>query len=120
MRAEGRDPVFPPNPVPFVTDWLLEIGPTKADGMSESSIDWQDMAAWSRLTSIDLTPWEARTLRRMSKAFVRQRKEARKATCIEPRLQADQVSARKRVDDQFMAMRDAIQARRATTRKETT
>ncbi|EQB09708.1 hypothetical protein L284_19080 [Novosphingobium lindaniclasticum LE124] len=62
------------------------------------------MAEWSRLMGVDLSPWEARTLRRLSRAFVNQRDDARKPTCIEPMVQVDQELARSRVEAQFAAM----------------
>lgn len=104
MKAQGRDPVLPLNPAPHITDWLMEIGPMAGEG----PIGWQDMDAWSRLTSIDLDPWEARTLRRLSRSFVNQRRDARKANCPEPRVQADEIAVRKKVDGQFAAMVAAL------------
>jgi hypothetical protein len=100
LRAERRDPVLPSNPAPYLTDWFLEIGPTAGD----AAIGWQDLAAWERLMGVELTPWEARTIRRLSKTFLNQKFDARKPGCPEPRLQADDVATRKRVDAQFAAM----------------
>lgn len=100
MKAQGCEPVLPFNPAPHITDWLFEIGPMAGEG----PIDWQDMLAWSQLTGIDLNPWEARTLRRLSRAFVNQRYDARKANSPEPRVQADEVAVRKKVEGQFAAM----------------
>ncbi len=106
IRAEGREPVLPENPAPHLTDWLLEIGPV----VGEHAIGWQDMAAWSRITGVELSPWEARTIRKLSKSFIDQRYMARKASCREPLAVVNEKQARKRVDDQFAAMMRAIQA----------
>ena len=109
MKAQGSDPVLPFNPAPHLTDWLIEIGPAAPGG--EDAIGYMEMAAWSRLTGIDLNPWEVRTLRRLSRSFVSQRAISRKPSCLEPRLQADEVSARARVDEQFKAMMGALRQR---------
>jgi len=62
------------------------------------------MAAWSRLIGVDLSPWEARTLRRLSRAFLYQQHDARNSACIEPMVKVDQDRARSRVDAQFAAL----------------
>lgn len=108
MKADGREPILPDNPAPYLTDWFLEIGPTAG----ETPLGWQDLVAWSRLTGIELTPWEARTLRRLSKTFLNQKFDARKSGCPEPREQADQRETRKRVDEQFKAMMGALREKR--------
>ncbi|WP_395391554.1 hypothetical protein WBP07_12880 [Novosphingobium sp. BL-8A] len=102
MRGQGREPVLPFNPAPYLTDWLLEIGPAAPGG--ESAFGFHEMVAWSHLIGVHLSPWEARTLRRLSRAFVNQAAEARDPACMEPRLKADQDSARKRVDEQFAGL----------------
>ncbi|EJL21892.1 hypothetical protein [Novosphingobium sp. AP12] len=112
MKAQGLEPVLPLNPLPYLSDWLFEIGPSAPAGMGDAAIDFRHMAAWTRIMGVDLTPWEARTLRRLSRAYVNQREDARKPACIEPRLKADQVAAQKRVDDQFTAMVKAFAARK--------
>ncbi|MBO9724309.1 MAG: hypothetical protein J7530_08040 [Novosphingobium sp.] len=104
MKAQDREPVLPFNPAPHITDWLFEIGPMTGEG----AIGWQDMDAWSRLTGIELDPWEARTLRRLSRSFVNQRWDARKDNCPEPRVQADEIAVRKKVEGQFAAMVAAL------------
>ncbi|WP_158250636.1 hypothetical protein [Novosphingobium sp. HII-3] len=104
MRAEKVDPVLPENPAPYLTDWFLEIGPTAG----EIALGWPDLVAWSRLTGVELTPWEARTIRRLSKTFLNQKFDARKPNCPEPRVQADQAETRKRVDEQFKALMGAL------------
>lgn len=105
MKADDHDIVLPDNPAPHLTDWLLEIGPTAGDG----PLAWQDIAAWSSQVGIELDPWEARIVRRLSKTFVNQRSDARKPGCPEPRLQVNETAARKRVDQQFAALIGALQ-----------
>jgi len=57
---------------------------------------------------IDLSPWEGRTLRRLSRAFVNQQSDAHNPSCIEPMVKVDQETARSRVDAQFAAMFAAL------------
>lgn len=106
MKTDQREPIFPPNDAPHLTDWLFEIGPTA----QESPISWQEMAAWSHNSGVELDPWEGRTLRRLSKAYLNERYDAKKPNCPEPRLKADEIATRNRVDDQFAALIGAVQA----------
>lgn len=84
MQERGAAIFWPPNPAPHITDWLLEIGPAFGTGMGERAIDWQDMRAWQELTGIELEPFEARTIRRLSQVFISARHEAKKPDCPIP------------------------------------
>lgn len=84
MQERGTAIFWPPNPAPHITDWLLEIGPSFGTGMGERAIGWQDMAAWSQHTGIDLDPWEAKTIRRLSQVYLSQRYDAKKPDCPAP------------------------------------
>ena len=112
MKAEGREPQLPINPAPYLTDWLLEIGPAAPAGESAAAISFSEMAEWSRLIGVDLSPWEARTLRRLSRVFVSQREDARSPACIEPISKADPEAARTRVEAQLKSMMESLRGRR--------
>lgn len=84
MQDRRESPVLPPNPAPHITDWFMEIGPTFSTGMGERPIEWPDMDAWCNRVGIDLDPWEARTIRRLSKAYARQVFDAKKPDCPAP------------------------------------
>ena len=79
MQARNEQPVLPPVSARHIVDWWLEIGPA-----GDGALTWQEIAAWEQLTGIELEPWEAKTIRSMSAAFVSQRFEARKAGCPAP------------------------------------
>lgn len=100
----------PPNPLPHITDWLFEIGPSSANGMGESPIDWASIAAWSGQIGIVLNAWEARTIRRLSQDFIHMRFEARKASCPAPfdPDADDEAKGDDRVTAQFRAMMAAF------------
>lgn len=113
MKAQDKPVRLPDSPAPYLTDWLFEIGPASATGMGDAPLSWQEMEAWQELTGIELDAWEARTLRRLSRAFIDQRHEAKKADCPEPfgptRIAPDD---RERVELQFKAMVAAFGGRK--------
>jgi len=84
MRIDRIEPDVPPNPLPYLTGWLFEIGPTASSGMGPTVIGWQDIAAWQGLTGIEVDPWEARALRRLSADFLNMTHEAKDASCPPP------------------------------------
>lgn len=102
MDADGQPIPMPDNPARYLSAWLLEIGPSVAAGMGEGPIGWSDLTAWERLTGVELSPWEARTLRRMSQAFVAERHDAKKPECPPP-WRGD--------DAEVMAQRDVVSAK---------
>lgn len=104
----GRIPL-PPNPARYLTDWFFEIGPTSPAGMGEGPIGWTDITAWQSLTGIELQPWEARTIRRLSIAFVHQRSVAKEPDCPAPyKDETLAVAQRNKVDQQFKALFKAM------------
>lgn len=84
MQAEGITPDLPDNPAPYLTTWLMEIGPVVAAGMGVGPIGWRDIAAWQDVTGIELTPWEATLLRRLSGDFAVMSREAESMDCPAP------------------------------------
>jgi hypothetical protein len=54
----------------YLIDYLFEIGPAMDGGMGIVPLSYGEIAAWSLLTGIRLRPWEARTLRRLSREYV--------------------------------------------------
>lgn len=110
MEARGEVPRMPEVPAPYLLEWWYEIGPTVPAGMGEAPIGWPDLAAWSETTGIELEPWEARTLRRMSREFIEMRFDARKPDCPEPyaRSEAEILSQRdivaRKVDAAFKGL----------------
>lgn len=103
MLDEGKSPIFPDNPASYLSDWLFDIGPSVAGGMGEAPIGYRDMQAWSEITGVELLPWEARILRRLSGAYLAQKNDARKADCPAPYTGEDE-APRDKVTDQFAAM----------------
>ena len=48
----------------YLIDWLFELGPTMQSSMGSSPLTFEEIRAWG--IDIDLSPWEASTLRRLS------------------------------------------------------
>lgn len=84
MKKEGITPMMPPNPAPHIVDWLFQVGPTEAAGMGTVAISWQAIDAWCARTCVDLDPWEARMLRRLSAEYVAEARRAEAETCPPP------------------------------------
>lgn len=85
MRRSGiKSPPMPHNPAPKFTDWLVEMGLTEAAGMSAVPISWKEINAWCDRTGIDLLPWEARLMRRLSTDYLAESRKAESETCPPP------------------------------------
>ena len=54
----------------YLIEILFEVGPSKPVGMGGSvGIDEIDLAAWMSNQNVQLTPWEAQTIRRLSHEY---------------------------------------------------
>jgi hypothetical protein len=84
MRAGGITPPMPPNPAPHITDWLIEIGLVGTNGMAAVPISWAEIVAWQQASRIDLAPWVARLLHRLSAAYVAMSRKAEAESCSPP------------------------------------
>jgi hypothetical protein len=81
---EGYTPSMPPaGAAAYLLDYLFEVGPTMAAGAGEAELSHQEIESWARLRRIELTPWEARTLRRLSRDYL-----AEKHAAEDPRARA--------------------------------
>ncbi|WP_332848716.1 hypothetical protein [Massilia sp. S19_KUP03_FR1] len=47
-------------------DYLLEVGPVMAAGMGSAPITFTELSNWQAQLGLRLSPWEVRTLRRLS------------------------------------------------------
>lgn len=69
----------------YLIDILFEIGPIKPAGMGgATAISDLDLQAWQANQSITLTPWEARTIRRLSREYAAMLVDASDANCPAP------------------------------------
>lgn len=84
MKRAGVTPVMPPNPLPHIVDRLIEMGVTESAGMGEGRLSWREIDAWCSRTGIDLDPWEARLIRRLSVEYVAEGRRAESENCPPP------------------------------------
>lgn len=84
MKKDGAAIPMPPNPLPHVVDRLIEIGLTEAAGMGAGPVSWQTMDAWANRTGMDIPPWEARLIRRLSVEYVAEQHRAESENCPPP------------------------------------
>lgn len=111
MKADGLAIELPDNPLPYITEWLMEAGPLAATGMGPAPLGWAEIDAWAALTGTDPNPWEARTIRRLSRDFHDQMDKAREPTCPAPFVE------RPANDDAVTAQFKAMFARMSANKK---
>ena len=70
LLADGADlPALDPGPAAYLLEFLYELGPMHFSSMGEVPIGYEQIDAWERVTGVDLSPWEASTLRKLSIAY---------------------------------------------------
>lgn len=85
LKAEGVGiPALPPCSATYLVDYLFEIGPVVHTAAGDAPIPHTEIAAWQANTCIRLSPWEARTLRRLSVDFVAESQRAKERDCKSP------------------------------------
>ena len=70
MKKDGITPQMPPNPMPHLISFFIEIGMTESTGMGPSPLSWREINEWQHATRVRLAPWEARLIRSLSLAYV--------------------------------------------------
>lgn len=75
---------MPPVSVGHLILYLWELGPILADGMGSKPISHAELLAWSELTGIELQPWEARFIIRLSQDYLMESRRAEKPDCPSP------------------------------------
>lgn len=68
----------------YLLDLLWEMGPTMPGGMSAGPVTHTEIVAWCALTGIQLEPWEARCVRRLSVAHLNESQSATKRDAPSP------------------------------------
>jgi hypothetical protein len=70
--------------VRYLTDYLFEAGPVMSGAMAAAPLTHIEIQAWSQLSGIELSPWEARTLRQLSCEHIVESSRASKPDCPPP------------------------------------
>jgi len=85
LAKEGiAQPAMPPCQAEYLLGYLFEIGPAATAGMGEVPITHSEIRAWMLNTGIRLSPWEARTLRKLSQDYVNESHKATQRNCPAP------------------------------------
>lgn len=85
MKAAGKDPQFPSvEHYENLLEHLSEVGPVATTGMGIAPISFQEIEAWQRCTEVQLSGWEASTLRDLSVTYVEQYNRSESPNCPEP------------------------------------
>lgn len=84
MKKDGIEPRMPPNPLPHLINWLIEIGITESTGTGPKPLSWREIRAWQSNVHVRLAPWEARLLRHLSVAYIAQGRKAESENCPAP------------------------------------
>jgi len=66
-----------------IIQWLSAVGPVMPDSSGISPVTYQEIESWQRQTGVELTPWEAETIRMLSCEYVAgiQRYSGQKVAC---------------------------------------
>lgn len=89
MEKQDGDfhPPMPPvdEEVEYLISHFFDVGPTMLTGASNSvPLSYAELRAWQDSLGIELQPWEARTIRRLSFEYLTQIQLAEKLECKAP------------------------------------
>ena len=68
----------------YLIEYLLEIGPALSTGHGVAPISYQDIQAFQNVSGLTLSPWEAETLRMLSREYVNEYHAARDPARVPP------------------------------------
>ena len=110
MRKERDDKNYMPELPPIegaehLIGYLWEVGPLASGAAAQAPVSFTEIRAWQDLSGIDLMPWEARFLRRLSFDYLTELHQAEKPDCKAPWQPTDYVPDFKAVSK---SMRSAI------------
>jgi len=84
MRERGVEPDFPECDAIYLANYLWEVGPFDQGGMGPSAVTHSEIRAWQDNVGVELTSWEARTLRALSEAYLGETIRAKSPSCQPP------------------------------------
>lgn len=111
MEQRGEQPRFPPAPYQYLVQWWLEIGPALTGAMGAGPLPMRYIADEMETLGVEVTPFEAKAIRAMSRAFLEECREARKAARRAPYSDDLPEEVQDKVSAQFKAMVQAFQRR---------
>ena len=75
---------MPPCSALHMVHWLFEFGPVSSGPMGETPVSFADIDVWAACEAMDLTAWQARTLRKMSRDYIQECHRAKDRKCFPP------------------------------------
>lgn len=93
LDSNTQLPLSPAGCAAYLVDYLFAVGPVSYSAMGAMPLLWQELTHWQRNAGIDLTPWEAITLRQLSADYVAEYHAAESPTRPAPWLPDDRTSA---------------------------
>jgi len=67
---QGKEIEYPPCSMQYMVEYLFSIGPILSTTSGDSPINHQEIYAWQKNLQVKLCPWEAQTLRDMSRHYL--------------------------------------------------
>lgn len=83
-QADGVDQERPPLTDSYLVECLFDAGPVLPGGMGVVPLGFVDLRAWQHAMGLTLTPWQAKTLRRLSCDYVAASQAAESPDCPSP------------------------------------
>lgn len=84
FRAEYMPELPPLDGGEYLIGYLLDAGPSVAGAMGAGPLTSGHLLHWQQETGINLSPWEARTLRRLSIVWLNEQHQAEKRAAQAP------------------------------------
>jgi hypothetical protein len=108
MQQLHRQGIQAPLPHPGAAGYMLEhffaVGPTVPAGMGAAAVGYHEIDAYQRCSGIELSPWEAETLRLLSRAWIDQQALSQSPTCSSPWIEPSELARSDRLDGQMRAI----------------
>jgi hypothetical protein len=76
MKAKKIPIQMPPSPAYHLVEHFIEMGMSEAAGMGMVPLSWREINAWCDRTRVDLAPWEARLIRKLSTEYLAESRRA--------------------------------------------
>lgn len=85
IHDAGDTPSYPPKPVcGYLVGYLFDVGPSMPGAMGNVPLSHSEIRDWQDNTGIELSAWEARTLRRLSNDYLASAQAAESPDCRPP------------------------------------
>lgn len=84
LKAKKIPVQMPPSPAYHLVEYFIEMGMSEAAGMGMVPLSWREINAWCDRTRVDLAPWEARLIRRLSTEYLAESRRAESENCPPP------------------------------------